>query len=186
MRVFSLTITAGVLQLVNDDRDDGEVATRVGDGNGERDEVETEPVVCVWAMCLGHCLSARSLSPPFVRPIHFWPPKHCVPSSLATAYAKRAILEIKNISLYFQRHGREISVSPLFHHVVATRSPRYVPVAHGMIEGPIRASLFWHAISTFSITLSLARVFGDGATHGLLGLWEGFCNGRRLPACWDV
>ena len=51
MRVFSLTIAAGVLQLVNDDRDDCKVATRMGDGNGERDEVETEPAVC------GQCAS---------------------------------------------------------------------------------------------------------------------------------
>src|ERR1700760_3275890 len=76
MRVFSLTITAGVLQLVSDDRDDNKVAARMGDGNGERDEVGTEHS-CVWAICLGYCLSARRpLFPPFVRPIHthFWPP----------------------------------------------------------------------------------------------------------------
>ena len=47
MRVFSLAITAGVLQLVDDDRDDGKVATRMGDGNGEKDEVKAEPAVCV-------------------------------------------------------------------------------------------------------------------------------------------
>ena len=52
MRVFSLTITTGVLQLVSDDRDDGKVATRMGDGNGGRDEVEAEPAVC------GQCASA--------------------------------------------------------------------------------------------------------------------------------
>jgi len=42
MRVFSLTIAVDVPQLVDDDRDGSEVATRMGDGNGKRDEVGTE------------------------------------------------------------------------------------------------------------------------------------------------
>lgn len=43
MRVFYLlTIAEGVLQLVDDGRDSGEVATRVGGSDDERDEVERE------------------------------------------------------------------------------------------------------------------------------------------------
>jgi len=71
-----------------------------------------------------------------------------------------------NISLYSERHGREISVSLLFttwlhcgHHGMCLSCPR---------RPPARASLFRHAMSTFSMRLLLGRMFWEGATHNPL------------------
>ena len=91
---FSLTIATDVLQLVDDDREGGEVATRMSRGSGEKDEVGRETA---WRQCGRGLLSKR---PSFVPPLCSTNPILAMASTNSPPLAVDYADDLKN-SIYF-------------------------------------------------------------------------------------